>query len=225
MANAVADIVQIHMPDSPSPLKRTKSSPVKRVGHEQRRRDILESARVLLSEEGYEALSMRKVASRAGIHLKTLQHYFPSKELLIQSTLEFTDALYTNTSNAITANAGSPIEHFEEYIRYLLDDDKNQQTAGFFYQLWARAHVDSKTNQVMEKIYKSHIGNLEQLMESVNPTLPKAIRKQRAVIVAALIEGLMLFVGYGKKCPASANGVEKETISLCITLAMRAEPL
>ena len=199
-----------------------KQNPNKRAGHEQRRQDILETARILLSEEGYEALSLRKVARGAGIHLKTLQHYFPSKEILIQSTLEFTDALYTSKTNTITSKAGSAIEHFEEYLRYLLDDDKNRQTAGFFYQLWARAHVDKKTNRVMEKIYKSHIGNLERLMEAVNPELPTSIRRQRAVIVAATIEGLMLFVGYGKKCPANAKGVEKETISLCKSLALNA---
>lgn len=189
------------------------------MGHEKRRNDILETARILLSEEGYESLSMRKVASGTGIHLKTLQHYFPSKDLLIQSTLEFTDALYTSTADAIKSNTSSPDEHFEQYIRYLLDDDKNRQTAGFFYQLWAKAHIDEKTNRVMEKIYKNHIGNLERLMQAVNPDMSDATRKQRAVIVAALIEGLMLFVGYGKKCPASAKGVEEQTLSLCKSLA------
>ncbi len=208
---------------SAPPQTQDRHYPMKRAGHERRRNDILETARVLLSEEGYESFSMRRVASGAGIHLKTLQHYFPSKEQLIQSTLEFTDALYTSTAEAIKSNRGSPVEHFEEYIRYLLEDDKNRQTAGFFYQLWAQAHVDAKTNRVMEKIYRNHIGNLERLMQAINPDLPDETRRQRAVIVAALIEGLMLFVGYGKKSPANAKGIEEQTLSLCRNLARNAD--
>ena len=121
-----------------------------RVGYEKRQIEILEATRILLSEEGYDQLSLRKISAKVGIHLKTLQHYFPSKEKLIHSTLEYTSSLYTQASLRLD-ESNDPSKRFEEYLRFLINDDKNKQSAGFFYQLWARAHVDTVTTERWEK--------------------------------------------------------------------------
>ena len=57
---------------SPRNLKRKSSL--------KRSMEILEATKLLLSEQGYDKLSLRKIAAITGIHLKTLQHYFPTKE-------------------------------------------------------------------------------------------------------------------------------------------------
>ena len=191
-----------------------------RASSQKRSGEILEAARVLLSEEGYEQFSLRKVARRTGIHLKTLQHYFPSKEILIQSTLQYTDSLYTLTTEQISAQSGDARDHFESYIRYLIDDDKNQQTAGFFYQLWARAHVDPETNRTMMRMYRSHTQNIEALMEPMNLAMNEQLRKQRALMIVAMIEGMMLFVGYGKERPMGVGAIEDELVSTCVKLVL-----
>jgi hypothetical protein len=46
------------------------------------------------------------------------------------------------------------------------------------------------------------------------------MRKQRAVMIAALIEGMMLFLGYGKKRPKNTAHIENEIIALCTNLAV-----
>ena len=102
-----------------------------RASSEKRKKAILEATRILLSEQGYDQFSLRKVAAAVGIHLKTLQNYFPSKESLIQSTLEYTSAIYIQASEDLPATA-DPVKRFEKYIRFLLDDDKDRQSAGFF---------------------------------------------------------------------------------------------
>ncbi|SVD73659.1 uncharacterized protein METZ01_LOCUS426513, partial [marine metagenome] len=175
---------------SPRNLKRESSL--------KRNLEILEATRLLLSEQGYDKLSLRKIAAITGIHLKTLQHYFPTKEILIKSTLEYVLSLYEKQIQEISSHSTDPEKNFKNYMNFLVEDIKNIETAGFFYQLWAMAYVDKNTNNIMEKIYQGHTDSLENLIKAINPDMGDHMRKQRAVMIAALIEGMMLFVGYGK---------------------------
>ena len=189
-----------------------------RASSEKRKKEILEATRVLLSEQGYDQLSLRKVAAAAGIHLKTLQNYFPSKEFLIQSTLEYTSSIYIEASQELSTTA-DPVKRFEKYIRFLLNDDKDRQSAGFFYQLWARAHVDAATNETMHEMYRKYTVTIENLVAELNPGLTQSKRRQRAVMIGALIEGMMLYVGYGKQRPEGVGNIEAEIMQWCKKIA------
>lgn len=56
------------------------------------RNTILESALQLFREKGFEATTMRDVASKAQVALGAAYYYFPSKEAIIQSYYEVTQA-------------------------------------------------------------------------------------------------------------------------------------
>ena len=202
---------------SPRNLKRESSL--------KRNLEILEATRLLLSEQGYDKLSLRKIAAITGIHLKTLQHYFPTKEILIKSTLEYVLSLYEKQIQEISSHSTDPEKNFKNYMNFLVEDIKNIETAGFFYQLWAMAYVDKNTNNIMEKIYQGHTDSLENLIKAINPDMGDHMRKQRAVMIAALIEGMMLFVGYGKKRPKNTGNIEKEIVALCTNLAVSNDSL
>lgn len=53
-----------------------------------RREQILEAARELLSKNGVQGVSVRAVAARAGIGASTLRHYFPTQDALFEATLQ-----------------------------------------------------------------------------------------------------------------------------------------
>jgi AcrR family transcriptional regulator len=198
---------------------------LKRESSKKRNLEILEATRILLSEKGYDKLSLRKIAAITGIHLKTLQHYFPTKEILIKSTLEYVISLYDKKVQEISTHSSDPEKNFKNYVKYLIEDTKNIQTAGFFYQLWAMSYVDEKTNNIMNKMYLDHTNNIENLIETLNPDMGNHMRKHRAVMIAALIEGMMLFVGYGKKRPKNTAHIEKEIVALCTNLAVSNDSL
>ena len=126
--------------------------------------EILEATKLLLSEQGYDKLSLRKIAAITGIHLKTLQHYFPTKEILIKATLEYVQSLYEKKIQEISSHSTDAEKNFKNYINYLVEDIKTIETAGFFYQLWAMAHVDENTNNIMEQIYQAHTDSIENLI-------------------------------------------------------------
>ncbi len=55
---------------------------------ERRIKIILEAAEQLLIDSGYHNFSMRKVATKAGVSVGNLQHYFHSKDKLMEAILD-----------------------------------------------------------------------------------------------------------------------------------------
>lgn len=51
------------------------------------RENILAAARLMLTEDGYKAFSMREAARRSGMAVGTLYNYFPSKDSLIAGVM------------------------------------------------------------------------------------------------------------------------------------------
>ncbi len=66
---------------------------------------ILAFARQMLLEGGYEALTIRAVASRVGIAVGTVYNYYRSKDLLVASVMleDWTDALHRMEAGAEAA--------------------------------------------------------------------------------------------------------------------------
>ena len=60
----------------------------------ERRISILEVAYHILAKEGYQGFTMRRIASEAKMHLKTLQHYYATKKDLLMGTLRYTVTKY-----------------------------------------------------------------------------------------------------------------------------------
>jgi len=60
-----------------------------RMQGDERRRSLIQAAYHLIAEGGFEGLRTRNVAARAGVNIATLHYYFPSKEDLIRSVVEY----------------------------------------------------------------------------------------------------------------------------------------
>ena len=56
---------------------------------DERRPSLVQAAYHLIAEGGFEGLRTRNVAARAGVNIATLHYYFPSKEDLIRSVVEY----------------------------------------------------------------------------------------------------------------------------------------
>jgi AcrR family transcriptional regulator len=84
------------------------------------RQRLLEAARELASEGGYEAVNMRKVAARAGLSAPTAYQYFASKDhLLVDSMVSLVD----DTTSAVQARptrGGSAIDRTVATLRRVM---------------------------------------------------------------------------------------------------------
>jgi TetR/AcrR family transcriptional regulator len=181
---------------------------------------ILAAALAVLVDEGYESFTLRNISRRARITLSTLQHYYPSKEDLFRAVVDKTITDYDRTlADRAAATDGTARARLEVIVDYLLQDLRRPQTSGFFLELWSRAFRDPYVNELMLRAYRHHRDMLRIAMAPLSPALPGRVAEQRAVIVAALIEGMQLFIGAGKPADPALEGIEQEIKKLIVRLA------
>ncbi len=186
----------------------------------ERRICILEAARDVLSREGYHGFAMRRIANRAEMHLKTLQHYYPTKKDLLLGTLQYTVSKYYEEYRNILAKTQdeNPRKTFRLFIQYLLDDLKDPTTSQFFPELWALSSRDPDAALAMDRLYSFYRKNMDELVRAINPTLSGHKSAQRAIAVVAMIEGMLLFKGHGKPEHKELRDIDEEVINAAMQI-------
>jgi AcrR family transcriptional regulator len=81
-----------------------------------RRQALILAAYRAIAEKGFEGLRVREVAADVGMNGATLHHYFPTKEVLIQSVVEYVIA---RLSLAFADLSGTPAEQLHAHLTRL----------------------------------------------------------------------------------------------------------
>jgi len=84
---------------------------------EELRQEILDAARELFVKEGYENVSMRRIAEKIEYSPTTIYLYFEDKASLLFAICEETFAKLARRMEAITAEGGDPIETLKRVCR------------------------------------------------------------------------------------------------------------
>ncbi|SHG37605.1 TetR/AcrR family transcriptional regulator [Massilia sp. CF038] len=156
---------------------------------------ILHAARALLAAEGYAGLSMRRVAADVGISLSNVQHYYQSKDALLEAVLLYTMDLFQHKMDAIAAamQDASPLERFLSTCDMFLDEITDPVTHAIFFELWALASRNDFASGLMDMMLARERKTIFNMIRSLNPTLGDEETMQRAILMVAQVEGLMLF--------------------------------
>jgi AcrR family transcriptional regulator len=166
-----------------------------REGHEV----ILYAALQLLIEEGYRAMSMRRVAAASGMKLGNLNYYFATKEDLFRALVEGVISSYEHEFEAIVHEEGlSPEDRLAAVCVLILEDIGTKKTTRFFPELWALSNYDAFVADRMHELYTRARVILNTIIAEVNPALPEEERETLALFMSASMEGLTVFAGYEK---------------------------
>ena len=160
-----------------------------------RAQDILDAARSLLATEGYAGLSMRRVAQSAGMSLSNVQHYYASRDLLLEAVLLTTmDAFQARMDELGAAMRGrSQLDRFLSTVDMFLDELTDPVTHALFFEIWALASRNPFASSLMDKMLGRERKTVYNLIRGLNPALSDEETMQRAILVVAQVEGLMLF--------------------------------
>src|SRR5215471_17137196 len=82
-----------------------------------RRQSLVDAARTLIAERGFEGLRTREVAERVGLNHATLHHYFATKEALIEAVVR---DLVTHLATYRAAQASGELPARDALRTYLL---------------------------------------------------------------------------------------------------------
>lgn len=157
--------------------------------------DILHAARSLLAAEGYAGLSMRRVAAEVGISLSNVQHYYQSKDALLEALLLYTMDLFQKKMDGISAamTSASRIDQFLSTCDMFLEEITDPVTHAIFFELWALASRNAFASRLMDKMLARERKAIFNLIRGLNPDIGDEEYMQRAILMVAQIEGLMLF--------------------------------
>lgn len=179
----------------------------KKIDHAQRRRHIAEALWRVVSTNGLEAVSLRHVATEAGVSMGMVQHYFASKDDMVLFAL---DSLTEQVGRRMeTAFAGLPdTAGPRERVRVMLvetlplDEERRVEAQGAATFL-ARAPVDQRISEYFRTSYAEGHRHLTAELAQAGITAPE----QAAHTLFALVDGLAVHTLAGHHTPEGALAV------------------
>lgn len=186
-----------------------------------RAHEILQAARALLAAEGYAGLSMRRVASEVGISLSNVQHYYQSKDALLEALLLYTMNVFQAKIDAISAamRSDSPIDRFLSTVDMFLDEISDPVTHAIFFEIWALASRNPFASTLMDKMMARERKTIFNLIRGLAPGMEDDQTMQRAILIVAQVEGLMLFRLDKTARPAEFDAVRASVRKALVALA------
>lgn len=163
---------------------------------ERRRAQIVASGISVLQRDGYAALTVRSVATETGISAATVQHHFPHKSLLIEAVARGSVKAYEAAIEKILAQSTSAGFKLRSALRHILEDNGKASTANTFFELWAMANREPRARAELEASHRFLCGIFKVLILEINSNLSVEMASQRALILMALCDGLMISIGY-----------------------------
>lgn len=158
-----------------------------------RAQEILRTAQAILASEGYAGLSMRGVATQLGISLSTVQHYYSSKEALIEALLTYVmdnyQAAVAQVMNAMSDK--SQLERFITIVDLILIEIRRPDTFGVLAEIYALSNRSPFAARLVEGVYARERKEIFKLIYGLEPKISKADYKLRAAMIVVQIHGLV----------------------------------
>ncbi|MGS2806266.1 TetR/AcrR family transcriptional regulator [Nocardia sp. MW-W600-9] len=178
----------------------------KRVDHSSRRATISDAVMRLLARDGLEAISLRHVATEAGVSPGQVQHYFPSKDAM----MEFAASTIADRIAARVATAG-PDPDLHQILTALLPTDpgtaaETRTLIGYLAFASVRPQV-AETLATNGRAFRDHIATL--LPGNPDPTTA-------ADTLLALLDGLALHATLGQITAERARTVLHSAIDAAL---------
>lgn len=167
-------------------------------GHENREA-ILTAALHVLVNEGYAAMTMRRVAKECGLKFGNLTYYYRSHEDMVNALLEAVVAGYEVRFEEILQDEDTdPAERLERYCRFVLEDIQTRETTHLFPEIWALSNHSPFILSQMNELYSRARAPLLTILQDMRPDLPQQTRENLAVMISGSMEGMTMFIGSGK---------------------------
>jgi AcrR family transcriptional regulator len=182
--------------------------------------EILHAARAVLVEDGYAALTTRKVAERVGVRQSNVQYYFPAKVDLVRALFEDSMARTAReVAERFAAGRVSPEARLLGGIEHFLETQHSPEEQRFLRELWALAAHDPEVAAVMNQFYRRWVDLTARNLVLINPALDRSRAQRRALLIVSLVDGLSLFRGVTELDHPSVRGIEHELRDLVHRLA------
>lgn len=182
----------------------------KQVDHQARRQALLEALMRITRREGWDAISLRKVAAEAGVSMGMVQHYFSSKDEMLRFAIEM---MAEDTRKRIRQRvARLPEPHtprllVETVLVEMIPRPSRRQTEAQAAQVWIRRLSLRPESQAV--LAKGAADVMTMLTEQIGLARPSdaATAEREAGGLIALLDGLIFNIVGGLQTAESATEI------------------
>lgn len=187
---------------------------------------ILRTALAILIDEGWHAMSMRRIATECGIKFGNLTYHYRTREDLVRELLDAVIASYEREFDAIVYQPDlTPEQRLDRYCRLVLDDIPSKKTTHFFPELWALSNHDRFVHDRMHELYARARAPLDDIIAAMRPDLAPDARETLALFISFAMEGSTLFAGYAKPFTARMGAIKHIAITSFVDLVRGYRPV
>lgn len=153
---------------------------------------ILEVAGELLREAGYEALSTKQIAARAGVPIGTIYQFFPNKEAVVESLVTRFQQDIGGLTQELGAFDPRTQDELAEFIGRLVDGiaEIQARSAGFVC-LFAGSAVNEEFEAMAARLRQDLNAQIDRALRCAAPGLSRQERTQTLVTLAEITRGII----------------------------------
>ncbi len=174
---------------------------------------ILLAALSILIDEGYRAMSMRRVAAACGMKFGNLTYHYRTREDLVRELLDAVIRSYEQEFDAIVHSpCHSPEQRLERYCLLVLNDITTRKTTRLFPELWALSNHDPFVYERMHELYTRARRPLFEVVAEIRPDLSTEDQETLTLFISYSMEGSTIFAGYEKPFRSQMNRIKHVSI-------------
>lgn len=152
---------------------------------------LVEAVTALLVAEGFEGVSVRKVATRAGVSIGAVQHHFPTKDAMLAAAMAAASEEFQHRLGERVQPGATATEALRAVSEELLALGPERRNAGVIWVArLARASVDAEVARQHAVEWAQVEDLLAQLLAAIRTELAPAQVAQDAAELLALLDGL-----------------------------------
>jgi AcrR family transcriptional regulator len=173
---------------------------------------ILNLARRILIDDGYDAFIMRDIATQANMKLGNLQYYFPTRESLLEAVLLEEANADLDELKAIHQTHNDIVAEFTALVKFLVKKWRGESGKVVAIMGFLALHRPS-FRRIYNEIYERFYRQLEAVIRRVDPGHKPQTYRRRAQLITALIDGAAMQVQRGSS-PAFLEDVANHALRI-----------
>jgi len=153
--------------------------------------EIVQAGVSILLEEGFTALTKRRIAARLDISHGNVSYYFPTRESLWRAVIDYEyKEYYRKHYGSLRADPDDPQALFDEFVLRWIDEYLDREMRIFFSQVLAFAEVNETVARLRDEIYEMFLKETLSRVRPLNPGVPESEIELRALVLVSTLEGL-----------------------------------
>jgi len=179
----------------------------------QRIGEIVRAGSEILLEEGFSAVTKRRVATRLGIAHGNVGYYFPTRESLWRAVVDYEmSELDEKYPSDLETDRNDPQSSFDQYLSVYMVSYEDRRSGYFFAHLDSYAEINSAIADLRDEMYERI---LQRIIERIRPLCAGVDDEQielRALTVMALFEGLGSVSAFRPELVAQNRNFQQQAI-------------